>query len=262
MIPVFAPKFCMAGVIAGLFSASEPGAWYDPSDMSTLFQDSAGTVPVTDVEQPVGRILDKSGRGNHAFQATATSRPVLQQDASGRYYLSFDGVDDWMKTNSIDFTATDKMTVFAGVRNLASGNNQILAELSTSATTNNGSFSVWAPIPFTNASYAYVSKGTTDAAASAAANLYPAPTSNVFTGHGDIAGDLVRLRINGSQISQNTGDQGAGNYGNYPLFIGRRGGQTNPFNGRIYSLIIRGAQSTEQQIASAEAWVNTKTGAY
>lgn len=29
-----------------------------------------------------------------------------------------------------------------------------------------------------------------------------------------------------------------------------------------YSLIIRGAQSTEQQIASAEAWVNTKTGAY
>lgn len=43
-----------------LFSASEPGAWYDPSDMSTLFQDSAGTVPVTAVEQPVGLMLDKS----------------------------------------------------------------------------------------------------------------------------------------------------------------------------------------------------------
>lgn len=62
-----------------LFSASEPGAWYDPSDMSTLFQDSAGTTPVTAVEQPVGRMLDKSGRGNHATQATTTKRPVLSR---------------------------------------------------------------------------------------------------------------------------------------------------------------------------------------
>lgn len=61
---------------SSLFSASEPGAWYDPSDTSTLFQDSAGTVPVTAVEQPVGRMLDKSGRGNHAIQATTTKRPV------------------------------------------------------------------------------------------------------------------------------------------------------------------------------------------
>lgn len=62
-----------------LFAASEPGAWYDPSDMSTLFQDSAGTVPVTAVEQPVGRILDKSGRGNHATQATTTKRPTYSR---------------------------------------------------------------------------------------------------------------------------------------------------------------------------------------
>ena len=62
-----------------LFSGSEPGAWYDPSDMSTLWQHSAGTVPVTAVEQPVGRMLDKSGRGNHATQATTTKRPVLSR---------------------------------------------------------------------------------------------------------------------------------------------------------------------------------------
>ena len=36
------------------------GAWLDPSDMSTMFQDAAGTIPVTAVEQPVGLILDKS----------------------------------------------------------------------------------------------------------------------------------------------------------------------------------------------------------
>lgn len=63
---------------ATLFSAGEQGVWYDPSDLSTLFQDSAGTIPVTALEQPVGRILDKSGRGNHATQSTNTSfRPVV-----------------------------------------------------------------------------------------------------------------------------------------------------------------------------------------
>ena len=60
-----------------LFAAGEQGVWYDPSDLSTMYQDSAGTIPVTAVEQPVGRILDKSGRGNHATQATSANRPVL-----------------------------------------------------------------------------------------------------------------------------------------------------------------------------------------
>lgn len=43
-----------------LFAAGEVGAWYDPSDFSTMFQDRAGTTPVTAVEQPVGLLLDKS----------------------------------------------------------------------------------------------------------------------------------------------------------------------------------------------------------
>lgn len=43
-----------------LFSASEPGVWYDPSDMSTLYQNAAGTIPVTSFGQPVGLMLDKS----------------------------------------------------------------------------------------------------------------------------------------------------------------------------------------------------------
>ena len=42
-----------------LFAAGEQGAWYDPSDFSTLFQDAAGTTPVTAVGQYVGLMLDK-----------------------------------------------------------------------------------------------------------------------------------------------------------------------------------------------------------
>lgn len=46
--------------VAALFASGAAGAWYDPSDLSTMYQDAAGTTPVTAVEQPVGLILDKS----------------------------------------------------------------------------------------------------------------------------------------------------------------------------------------------------------
>jgi len=46
--------------IAALFSSGEEGAWYDPSDLTTLYQDAAGTTPVTGTGQPVGLMLDKS----------------------------------------------------------------------------------------------------------------------------------------------------------------------------------------------------------
>jgi len=60
-----------------LFGAGEQGAWYDPSDFSTMWQDSGKTTPVTAAGDPVGYISDKSGRGNHAFQTTSASRPTL-----------------------------------------------------------------------------------------------------------------------------------------------------------------------------------------
>lgn len=81
---------------ASLFANGEEGAWYDPSDLTTVWQDAAGTTPAT-VGDPVGRIDDKSGNGNHATQSTATARPTLQV-SGGLYYLDFDGVDDWIRT--------------------------------------------------------------------------------------------------------------------------------------------------------------------
>ena len=63
---------------ASLFAGGIAGAWYGPSDIDTLFQDSAGTTPVTTAGQPVGRMLDKSGNDNHATQATAAARPIYQ----------------------------------------------------------------------------------------------------------------------------------------------------------------------------------------
>ena len=49
----------LAQLVAGLFKNGEQGFWLDPSDFSTMYQDAAGTIPVTAIEQPVGLILDK-----------------------------------------------------------------------------------------------------------------------------------------------------------------------------------------------------------
>ena len=68
----------LAQQVAALFRNGEQGAWYEPSlTNGTLFQDSAGTTPVTAVGQPVGLMLDKSGRGNHCSQSTVINRAIL-----------------------------------------------------------------------------------------------------------------------------------------------------------------------------------------
>ena len=58
MIPQFNPLSSFYPL--SLFANGEPGFWLDPSDLSTMYQNVAGTTPVTAVEQPVGLILDKS----------------------------------------------------------------------------------------------------------------------------------------------------------------------------------------------------------
>lgn len=243
-----------------LFGASEPGAWYDPSDMSTLFQDSAGTTAVTAVEQPVGLIHDKSGRGNHASQATTTNRPVLKIDAGGCYYLSFDGVDDALQTGNIDFTGTDKMTVWAGVTKLSDAAAGIVAELSASQATNNGTFYLAAPLSAAP-NVGFLARGTLNTSSPAQDGTWSSPASLVATGQGLIGADVPNiLRTTGKPIRNIANSIGTGTYGNYPLYIGARAGTSLFFNGRLYGLIVRGAQSTLSQIEATELYMKKKVG--
>ena len=77
--------------ILDLFSNGEQGVLYDPSDISTLFQDAAGTTPVTASGQPLGLILDKSGNTLNGLQSVSTRR-LTYTDSPDRLVL--DKVDD------------------------------------------------------------------------------------------------------------------------------------------------------------------------
>ena len=47
-----------------------------------------------------------------------------------------------------------------------------------------------------------------------------------------------------------------GTFGNFPLYIGRRAGASLPFNGRIYSLLLRGAFTPVATISAVEKAIN------
>lgn len=131
-------------IVLLLFGSGEVGLLYDPSDFSTMFQDSAGTTPVTDVAQPVGKILDLSGNNNHAYQATAAYRPILRQDGGGYYYLEFDGVDDGLQTQSNISVGNNTYSIAAANITVAGGGSTMWPILSVSPCTATGSFGVYA----------------------------------------------------------------------------------------------------------------------
>ena len=247
----------LASIIKNLFSNNEQGFFYDPDDLSTMFQDAAGIVPVTAVGQPVGLIRDKSGRNNHAYQTTLASRPILRKNAvTGANYLEFDGSDDSLQTDSIDFTATDKVSLFAGVRRLSDVGVSIIAEFSTNSAINTNSFYL---VGLSNSALQFNSRGSGNSATTSS-QRFPAPAPVVISSVGDISGKVSKIRANSGGYAVNVGDQGTGNYGNYPLYIGRRGGAALPFNGHIYGLIGIGKLVSDNEIVNIEKELAKRVG--
>jgi hypothetical protein len=164
--------------------------------------------------------------------------------------------------NSTSVTAyqrvgTDKMTVWAGVFKRSDAAAAIISELSATISGNNGAFWLVGPSAAA-ADYGFRSKGTSLADCDLA-NIYAAPRFDVLCGIGDIAADTCKLRLNGVDNSVAT-DQGSGNYGNYPLYVGRRNNASLPFSGRLYGLIIRGVQTTDSKIREFEKYTARLTG--
>lgn len=247
-------------VMKKLFANGEQGFAYDPNDLSTMFQDAAGTVPVTGVGQPVGLIRDKSGRGNHARQTTSASHPILRQNAiTGAYYLEFDGSDDFLQTGNIDFTGTDKVSLFAGVRKLSDAAAGIVVELSSFSEYTRGSFGLVVPTGVAPNTFNFQSNGSVNAI-NATANALISPVSAVLSMSSSISDRVSITRKNGAFLKTVTSSQGTGNYGNYPLYIGRRGGTSLPFNGHIYGLIGIGKLASDNETAAIENELANRTG--
>jgi hypothetical protein len=80
------------------------GAMFDFQHAPTLYQDIAGTVPVTEFGQPVGRAV--AGNGLTAKAPNDNSRPIYTERG-----LLFDGIDDVLYTDPVDLSGTDEATL-------------------------------------------------------------------------------------------------------------------------------------------------------
>ena len=206
----------------------------------------------------IDNVTLKELSGNHAFQATSASRPLWKQDVNGCFNALFDGTDDSWATAAIDFSASDKIAVFAAVRKLSDPGRAMLVECGTGS--ENGTFGIEAPFA-ASATYGFYSRGTAQIRLSSAAS-YAAPITNVLTLLGNISAPSVTLRVNGVQDTTSGSSQGTGNYGNLPVNIGRRAGASLPVNLALYQLFIVQGAVTAAEIAAAEAYLNSKSKAY
>ena len=175
-------------------------------------------------------------------------------------YLRFNGTNQWLQTNSIDFSYSDKMFVCAGVRKLSSSD-ELIAELGTSYTSQGGSYlasNVGGNTVFTGRGNRSGTNGD-DAIVST-----PSPITCVFSGALAInAGTPATIRANGVNGTPSTNTTfGGGNYGNYPLYIGARAGSSLWFNGRLYGMVVAGKQASAAEIQDTEKYMNLKTAAY
>jgi hypothetical protein len=198
----------------------------------------------------------ENGSTATAYQRVTTQYDVTEAGVPSLHYVQYDGADDGYVTPTIT-PNTDKAQVFAGVRKLVDVAG-VIAELGTSVSANNGSNLLI--IGDASVADSFFHRGTIQRGARWFARPL-APQTLIYTGISDISGDSVALRSNGVQVTQDVGDPGTGNYLAYPLYIGRRGGTSLPFNGRDYGLIVRfGPNLDANTISNVEKYLAQKTG--
>lgn len=206
------------------------------------------------------RVQLETGSSATNYQKVVATTDVTESGFADLWHLVFDGSDDSLVTNSIDFTATDEMTVIAGVRKLSDAATQMILELSANVGSNSGSFYLTAAeLTGASGNFSFKTRGDVNPAAYANSGTILAPATRVISGLGDISSDAASIRINSTQTDYSA-DQGSGNFGNHILYIGRRGGSSLPYNGHLYQLIIRGKTTPTGKLLEAERFVGRKTG--
>jgi hypothetical protein len=225
--------------------------------VSLTFTPTAGTLTLT-VTGSVTLSQLQLGAAFDNYQAVgATAFDITESGQPSCGYLSYNGSNQWMQTAAaVNFSATDEMSVFAGVRKVSDAARGVIAELTTSIAANNGAFNLTAPNA-ASATYAFESKGTT--LRDAVATPFTAPIFNVLSGVSDISGDSALIRVNGTQADVDTGDQGTGNYANAVTYFGARAGTSLYFNGLEFSTIIRGALTSGTLLTRTEQYVARQT---
>ena len=177
--------------------------------------------------------------------------------------LRFDGIDDFFQKAPVDFSATNKIFVGVGVRKLSDAGTGLVLELSTGTGAGNpGSFALYAS-PNAAAQVGVIAYiiglGYKYAPISAPSNYVQ---SVQFDASLPAAGQMDQRVNKSAVVALSGGDMGAGNFGNYAMFMGRRGAGGSLFAGYISQVIVCGKRLSAAEINAVEKLINSKARAY
>lgn len=198
-------------------------------------------------------------------QTVVTLAQITEPGVASLGHLFFDGVDDCLITPTIT-PNTGVAQVFVGTTKLAGGTYPVILEHSVSSLVTNGSFNILSQANGANRYFFGMQTGSSNSERESA-NTYAVPSTTVISylmNSGAATGSQQIARVNTVQGTTNAaGNPAAGNFLAHPIYIGRRGGSSLPFNGRYYSIIVRfGPELGTPIVSSAESWVNSKTKAF
>jgi hypothetical protein len=237
--------------LASLFANGQAGAWYDVSDLSSLFQDSAATTPA-EVDSPVGYVADKSGNGHHATQSTSTTRPTLRRDDNGKLYLEFSGSQYLTVADSqgafVFMHDGSGGSLFGAVRfgNTADPNAFYNLVGNNGTSSNNVGFNLRSEdrtvVPANDEIVGLISKGGAGSALNSANDAVPSDVNAVvgMTFVTDPVQDDFILYAGGEPVGSFS-DVNSPSSANatYDLDLGAGGNGSGKLTGRIYGLVIR-----------------------
>lgn len=239
-------------VIFGATSAK--GYMLRVDSLSGLTQDTAGTTPVVSVADPVGRVLDLSGNGNHFTQGTAGNRPLW--NGSG---IDFDGAGDALTYSSLDLAgSTHAYVVFAGQKTTGDNNACIMFH-SASPLATDGSVSLWAN-GGSIVNYQHSARGTTAGTQARISHPSDVLASAVSYWKLNTGVDLnTQLDVWHNGTSQTIGAgvaTGTGSLTTQNHFIGANGTAAQNFLGigRRYAVLGTTTPLTTEQLNTLIAW--------
>lgn len=223
-------------------------AWYDFSDITTLFQDSARTTPVTADADRIGGVTDKSGSARHLGQGTASKRPTYKTAIQNSKSIGrFDGSDDVLTFTTETLTAftllvvSKKTSTSYGVMEWRTAGQAGFAYASETAGTWRSNLTI------SSAAADEVSNTKNNAAAEAVPTAF----------HLDIWDSAPTLRVNGASATTAAGGGGWGARGG-----GQVGRFYNNFNGDIGEILVYNSALSAANKQTLETYINTKWAVY
>lgn len=255
-------RFAVAGPAfdpLSLFAGGVAGAWYDPSDLSTMWQDTAAVTPITADGQSVARINDKSGNGKYMIQTTAGLRPIYRA-SGGLHWLAFDTIDDKLASSTSDGGA--EVTKIPGYIGTAFSKNLDASSVMMGLVQASSDY----PIRITNISTTgrvaaqsrLNSAGIASGQATVSQNVFPPDGTPRVAEALAIPGGTVEMRVNNSVVtSAFAWTTEVGGTSTYQFPVSSSGAGMLDVYGAIFILLV---EPTSNQRASIRQYMASKSG--